>query len=183
MIRVVFLLLICSSAMAIDLPDECRISNRGPMCAASSLETLARRHGVESLYGFRDVWYEKYAKGEAPKAWDWAIRGSLDKRHVNYLMTDQYSYDRRLLDKYANSHGVMVALKANTGWSVFCHAIIVTTIDDSGLEFYCSDRPKNASKHGTWRCSNKWFFGTDGKNGAWQGGSVVVLPEAEAAAE
>lgn len=152
-------------AFAIELPDDVRVANRGPMCVWASLETLGKLHGVEELNGLRDYRYTK--RGSEP-AYDHVIKAELDRRGVEYKLTKQYSYDRKLLEQYANSHGVMVAFKAGSGWSVFCHAVTVISYDAERVEFYCSDKRLKNGVPGMWKASRRWF------DQAWLGGAVVI---------
>lgn len=159
---------------AIDLPDDVRVSNRGPMCAWASLETLANLHGVDQLKGLRDY---RFTKRRNEPAYDVAIKAELDRRGVNYKLLKHGSYDRSLLH-HADDLGVVVALNANTGWSIYMHAVLLTKYDadKSGtVEFYCSDKRQSGGVKGTWKAPRSWF------DRAWSGGSIVIYPEAEAA--
>ena len=168
---VVVVTFVVGRASAIDLPQDARVPNRGPMCCWSSLETLARTHGIEQLYGLRD---DRYAQRPNEPAYDSVVKAELDRRQVDYRLTKHFSYDRSLLKQYADSHGVVVAFKAGAGWSSRCHAVVVTHYDDDDVKFYCSDRrTKNGTPH-VWTASRAWF------DRAWMGGSVVLLRPGEA---
>ena len=170
-------ILLCSPALAIDLPEECRVANRGPLCAWASLETLGNLHGIEQLKGLRDY---RYTKRPNEKAFDPVVKAELERRGVRFAMTPNLSYNRSLLERYADSHGVMVALRPNSGWSIYCHAVVINHYDADkagAVEFYCSDKRQSGGVKGTWKAPRVWF------DRAWQGGSVVVFPDEEAAAE
>lgn len=162
-------LLIQGSAVAIELPEECRVENRGPMCAFAALETLGRTHGITALYGLRDDRYEKDPRG---LTYDSTIADELSRRGVRYELRPQWSFDRSLLRRYANSHGVVVALKPGNNWSGGCHAVAVTRYDDEWVEFYDCNRTTQNGRAKIWRCPRRWF-----DEQGWMGSSVVVLKE------
>jgi hypothetical protein len=142
------------------------------MCAWASIETLARVHEIESLYGLRDYRFTK--RGNEP-AYDTAIKAELDARKVSYKLAKHGSYDRSLLP-LANDYGVVVAFKAGTGWSRMMHDVVLTKYDDKEVEFWCSDKRQSGGVKGQWKAPRAWF------DRAWSGGAIVIYPS-EASAE
>lgn len=158
---------LCVTATAVDLPEEARVANRGPMCAWASLESLGNLHRVDALHGVRDY---RYANKRGEQAFDPVIKAELDRRGVRYRMTRSLSYDRSLLESYASSHGAMVSFKAGT-WSSMCHAVVITHYDGETVKFYCSDVRTKQGKPHIWTCKKAWF------DWAWLGNAVVILPD------
>ena len=106
--------------------------------------------------------------------YDHVIEAELKARGVRYELRRQFSYDRDLLEQYADSHGVAVSLKSGNPWSIGCHTIVVTRYSDTEVEFYDSSKPVDDSQQPkVWRCGRTWF------DTWWLGSSVVILPEAD----
>lgn len=157
------------AASAVELPEYCRVQNRGPMCAWACLETLARVHGIQQLFGLRDYRFlNKYNE----KALDPVVEAELQRLGVNYLFSKNETFDPWLLELFAESHGVMVSFKPGT-WSQLCHAVIVTEYGEKQVKFWCPDATMKNGKPHIWTAQRSWF------DSAWMGNSVVVAPRTE----
>jgi hypothetical protein len=135
------------------------------------LETLARANGIDQLRGIMEA--RRASKGTvADPGYDSVIEAELQARGVRYQLRRQFSFERDLLEQYANSHGVAVSLKAGNPWSIGCHTIVVTRYDETTVEFYDSSKPVDASQQPkVWSCGRGWF------DTWWLGSSVVILPD------
>jgi hypothetical protein len=69
-----------------------------------------------------------------------------------------------VLEKYADSHGVVVSLKHGNPHSLGCHAIVLTSYNKSTVCFYDSNKPNH-----TYQCGRTWF------DQWWLGDSLVLL--------
>src|SRR5262245_55906927 len=111
-------MVIVSSATtwAIDIPIAARVRNIGGYCTWASLDTLARANGVGRLRGILQARRATRRTAVDP-GYDDVIEAELKARGVRYELRRQFSYDRDLLEQYANSHGVAVSLKSGNPWS------------------------------------------------------------------
>ena len=168
---VLSLLLSSAPASAIDIPVEARVRNIGGYCTWASLDTLARANGIEQLQGIMEA-RRATKRTIADPGYDNVIEAELQARGVRYQLRRQLSFERDLLEQYANSHGVAVSLKAGNPWSIGCHTIVVTWYDETTVEFYDSSKPVDSSQQPkVWSCGRGWF------DAWWLGSSVVILPE------
>jgi len=174
---VLFLLVLfagLSPVRAIELPIAARVRNIGGYCTWASLDTLARTNGCGRLRG---IFNARRARQQtvADPGYDHVIEAELKARGVRYELRPQFSYDRELLEQYADPHGVAVSLKSGNPWSIGCHTIVVTRYDETTVEFYDSSKPVDASQQPkVWTCGRAWF------DTWWLGSSVVVFPDDEA---
>jgi hypothetical protein len=166
-----FILLSAAPASAIDLPVAARVRNIGGYCTWACLDTLARANGIEKLQGVMEARRASQGTADDP-GYDDVIEAELQARGVHYELRRQLSFERDLLEQYANSHGVAVSLKAGNPYSIGCHTIVVTRYDDTTVEFYDSSKPVDAAKKPkVWTCGRGWF------DAWWLGSSVVILPD------
>src|SRR5947209_6444179 len=102
-LAVLFLLLACPAAMAeINIAPSCRVKNRPPgRCGWCALETLARHHHIEALYGFT---------AQHPCTCSaTSLEESLAQTGVRYRI--QYSgCTRQEILRYADRHGLGAAV-------------------------------------------------------------------------
>jgi hypothetical protein len=156
---------------AIDLPLGARIRNIGGYCTWASLDTVAHANGISRLRGVFQARRES-RRTTADPGYDYAIEEELKSRGVRYELRRQFSYDRELLEKYAGSYGVVVSLKSGNPWSIGCHTILITSYDETTVEFYDSSKPVDASQQPKiWSCGRDWF------DTWWLGSSVVIFPD------
>jgi hypothetical protein len=80
--RPLFMLLILANfaRSEVNIPSECRIPNKSAdgRCGWCALETLARRHGIRSLYGLA----EKYPSRTRPRDLEAAVAASEVRYHI-----------------------------------------------------------------------------------------------------
>jgi hypothetical protein len=122
------------------------------------------------LIGIRDQRRDK-TKAAADPGYESAVVGELNSRNVHYERRPQLSFQRDLLEQYAVSHGVVVALKQGNPWCGGCHSIVVSGYDDSRVSFYDSSRPVHNGEPKIWTCGRDWF------DAWWLGDSLVLLGE------
>jgi hypothetical protein len=157
-------------AAAKDLPVAARVNNVGSYCTWASLDTLARANGIPQLCGVMEE-RRKQNESQPDPGYDEKIEEELKSRGVRYELRAQWSFDRELLEKYAERYGVAVSLMSGNPWSIGCHTIVVTHYDEVWVEFYDSSKPVDAQKQPKiWRCGRAWF------DQWWLGSSVVVFP-------
>jgi hypothetical protein len=163
------LLLLTGSVQAIELPEACRVKNRGGRCVLSNLATLGRVHQIAALESLAP---NDIIQGpEGP--FDDEVREMLNARGVHWRGRDHGSFDRTLL-RLADTHGVVVSMKRGAPWlwgkSLGCnHSIILTRYQPDGVSFYCPDNPQRI-----WRASREWFTFW------WLGNSMVFSPSQHA---
>ena len=133
-----------SPVRAIELPIAARVRNIGGYCTWASLDTLARANGCGRLRG---IFNARRARQQtvADPGYDHVIEAELKARGVRYELRPQFSYDRKLLEQYADAHGVAVSLKSGNPSSIGCHTIVVARYDETTVEFYDSRKPVDAS--------------------------------------
>lgn len=174
---VIFLLVCSAPVRAIDLPLAARIRNIGGYCTWASLDTLAHANGISRLRGILQARRASRRTVSDP-GYDYAIEAELKARGVRYEIRPQFSYNRELLEQYADTHGVAVSLKSGNPWSIGCHTIVVTRYDETTVEFYDSSKPVDAAQQPKiWSCGRTWF------DSWWLGSSVVILPDGDAEAQ
>jgi hypothetical protein len=159
---------------AIDIPIAARVRNIGGYCTWASLDTLARANGIGPLRGIMEARRARQ-RTVADPGYDHVIEAELKARGVRYQLRKQFSFNRDLLEQYANSHGVAVSLKSGNPWSIGCHTIVVTRYDDTLVQFYDSSKPLDTSQQPkVWCCGRGWF------DTWWLGSSVVIFPDDQA---
>jgi hypothetical protein len=164
-------LLLASSAAALELPERLRVRNCGGRCAWSCLETAANALGDDRLRGLtnlrgglaRDA-HKTYDRGTTAK-----IADQLDALGVRYHLDPDYTFDHDTLRRYAKSRGVLVSLFKGSlyleGRTLSeCHAVLLVDYRDDGVQFYCPDNPWRI-----WRGDRRWF------DASWTGSAVVIL--------
>jgi hypothetical protein len=151
-----------------EIPPQARVLNKGGYCAWASLDTMARANGIRSLVG---IFEDRRKSGHVnDPGYDSLIIAELKARGVRYELRPFASYDRKLLENYADQ-GVMVSLLRGNPWSIGCHAIVVTRYDGQLVEFYDSSKPTQGGQPKTWTCGRDWF------DRWWTGASVAVFGE------
>ena len=161
-----------AGALSLELPVDARVKNVDGYCTWACLDTLARANGIVPLRGVFKDRRERSQDAPADPGYDDEIEWELTCRGVRFEMRPQWSYERDLLEQYAQCYGVAVSLMAGNPWSVGCHTIVVTRYDEEWVEFYDSSKPLDKDKRPKiWRCGRGWF------DQWWLGSSVVVFPE------
>lgn len=160
-------LLLASTAAALDLPEAARVENRGARCLWASIQTAALARGDSRF----DGWLADCS--------EWgtflAAHEKLTRMGVRHLVDLDGAYNVATLKRYAKSHGVTVSLWKGCRWydgrrSRHAHAILLVDFTDTHVDFYDSDAPRDAwGKPRIWRSSRAWF------ESAWAGNSCVVL--------
>jgi hypothetical protein len=160
------MLLISIILLCIEIPVEARVKNPGSYCAWSSLDTLARVHGIERL---KHVSRDRLIKNQGyPDAgYDHVMVKELESRKVKHEIRKQWSYDRTLLNSYAATLGVSVSLMQGNPYCGGCHQIIVTHYDQWTVQFFDTNTPKKDR----YTCSREWF------DTWWLGNSLVIFPD------
>jgi hypothetical protein len=127
-IILLIIIFLTPSLMAIDLPVECRVHNKGSYCVWASLDTLARFNRVDNLIGcHQDRINEDNKLGMYRYTYHTNIEIELKKRNVKYLIEQQQSRKTHLLEKYAATHGVAACLsQGNPHSEGGCHMIVIT---------------------------------------------------------
>jgi hypothetical protein len=162
----VALLWLCAGlAMAVELPESCRVRNIEGRCCWACIATLGYRHDIRALQSLAPD--RKILP--APRATDDNVRRKLIPLGVVWRGFDHGSFDRSLLPM-ANTHGVIVGMEAGTPWLgnqslTWPHCIILTRYDKDEVEFFCPDNPRHL-----WRKTRQWF------DGGWRGNSMVFDP-------
>jgi hypothetical protein len=179
-LTVYIFLLLTASAGAIDLLPEHRVHNIGNYCGWSSLESLANYHDIEGLKGLLKrvrQWDIDEKHQYVSVCYDHVMEEYLTRYKVPHKITKQWSMDRTLLEEYANTHGVAVALQAGNPHSIGCHMIVLTHYDsepDGKVKFYDSSKPLDKSgKPKTWECGRGWF------DRYWLGNACVIFRDKE----
>jgi len=157
--------MIAASLLSLDIPEEAKVNrNPGVYCTWTCIDVVQRVHNIKPLKGLlRERWLAR--NGAPDPGYPTVVEAALKQRHVNYHFCDQFSYNRRLLNDYADKYGVIVALKTGNPFSKFCHSILVTSYDQWTVQFYCPDAQKRFT------CSREWF------DIWWLGDSLVIFPE------
>jgi hypothetical protein len=165
-------ILLASTANAVELPEAVRIPNWGGYCTWACLGTLAKRHGwpypVQNI--MREVW-TKNGQLPAYAGYDHRIERELQAAGVLYLMRPQFSYDRTLLEHFAESHGVQFAFAIGTP-GIGCHSCVCVSYGPDVVKYYDPNRPKTIMQ------VDRAFF-----DRWWLGSSVVILPPNPTGAE
>jgi hypothetical protein len=157
------LVMLCAGlARAVEIPEQCRVSNRSGNCLWSNVATLGYTHGDKTL--------QRLAPGrkviDDPGPNDERARSRLHRMGVIWRGYDHGDYSPKLLP-LANSHGVIVSMRAGTPWLwgkslTWNHSIILTRYDENEVEFFCPDNTQRQ-----WRKTRQWF------DGNWMGNSMV----------
>jgi hypothetical protein len=161
---VLLLVAFASPAGAVEIPEDCKVKNRGSFCEWCCLDTLGRIHKVEPLIGLLDKQCADYPLGFPGH--DILVRGRLKALGVRHIFQKTGDMRRDLFEKYANKYGVVSSIKYGNSYSGWCHAVIVTEYSDTRVGFYCPD-----NTHKIWRCGRSWW------DANWDGHVVVILPE------
>ena len=145
-------LLLTASVQAVEIPEQCRVRNRGGRCVLSNCATLGYRHRIAALESLAP---DRVIRGQEGPL-DHEVRRILHGLGVTWEGRDHRSYDRTLLP-LANSRGVVVSMKRGAPWLwgktlQFNHSIILTRYDADGVSFYCPDNPQRI-----WRAGREWF--------------------------
>jgi hypothetical protein len=155
-------LIFAVSARAIDVPEECRVQNRGARCVAACVEVLGRVHNRQELFGYRDVGGEWLHPEKA------ALH--LEAVKVPYTLETIGTHNYETIKQHARPRGVMVTLRAGTqGLSGYQlknhHEIIVTDCNRTHVWMFDPDWPYHGHCR-TW----EWF------KAGWAGDAVVIQP-------
>ncbi len=173
-----FLLILCNISFGIEIDSKDRVYNSGGYCTWASLETLANANNINNLKGILVERKKDTNNAVLDGGHDWLIKKELDEHKVKYEMRNQWSFDRTLLEKYVDSHGVAVALKQGNPHSIGCHMIVITKYDANAnggkVEFYDSSKPINSKRE-----PKIWVCGRDFFDYWWLGSSVVILEDLE----
>lgn len=163
-VRVVPLVLIAfaASVQAVEIPESCRVRNRGGRCILAGVATLGRLHKIPALESLAPNGVIQGDEGPS----DNRVRQILHARGVSWRGHDHGSFNRELLP-LANTHGCVVGMRAGTPWLggrslTWSHSIVLTGYDDEEVWFYCSDNPERL-----WRKTREWF------DRGWTGSSMV----------
>jgi hypothetical protein len=176
MLKSLLLCLVSTSAFALDIPDLHRVHNvRAPQgktagaayCTLASLETLGRIHQIKSLYGA----VEKEIKS-SPEGWrghDENVEWKLKSLGVKFYNQRHGNYSTTLLERYADSHGVVVTFKPGD-FVDGDHSVVVVEYGEV-VYWYDSSRPTSDGPRKLWKASREAFR----RN--WAGNSIVVWRE------
>jgi hypothetical protein len=173
----IFSVFFVSTLFAIDLEKQCRVPNQEPgYCAWASIETLGRKHQIESLINLVEkrkldsdfVFTKTTATGEEvvtrPKhvGCDRSIEAKLKELGVKYQFQNTGNKDFKILELNGTRLGCMVGVQKGARGPA-AHCIVVTKFNDKEVEFYDCNQPKTL-----WTGSREWF------DYHWTGLAVVV---------
>jgi hypothetical protein len=161
MLRALLLCLLCSPCFALDIPQEKRARNPGSFCTWTCLSVLGKVHGIKALDGIEERQKRDYPEGFP--GWDMLVRGRLKSLKVKHLYQDHGETSQELLEKYADSQGVVVSLKEGNPHSKGCHSVLVTQWGDT-VWFFDPNHPERL-----WHCERRWM------NLWWTGQACVVF--------
>ena len=171
---IALLMILCGTSAAIDIPPESRVRNIGPRCTWAAIETLARARTIPRLLGLLD---RRTKTTGSQEGFDTLVEAQLESDAVPFINERHGSFNRDTLDRYANSHGIVLSMKAGTIWVTRTplwgpHSIALTKYSADSVQFYC---PNNPSK--LWTAPRSWF------DAGWMGNAIVLLgdPAAETA--
>ncbi len=177
MVRILlFVLLLCTTAQAIELQKDDIVPNRPPgYCFWTCIETLGIKNGIKELKGLTQARVDMKADRYKTKSGKWFVVQS----HVGlYWLVDNHL--KRLKVRYIHEYpgelnysvfnfshdkGVVFCVKA--GWAgkdSSAHALICNAIDDEYVYYWDTNDSKEHKV--TWDWISKW----------WSGEAVVLDP-------
>jgi hypothetical protein len=157
------IVLVPSLLFGIEIEQKHRVRNPGPYCVFTSLETLGNVHGIKETKGMVAKLKEEWPLGVP--GYEELVRGKLQSLGVKHVYQSFGNKDVAIL-KYADTHGVVVAIGPGNPHSQGCHAIVLISCDDKRIRFYDSNFPKDI-----WVADRAFF------NRWWTGGGAALLPE------
>jgi hypothetical protein len=162
-LTIIAVLLLASSAAALELPEACRVRNRvGGFCTFACLDALARCHNVKPLQGILEAEVARSPNGS--RGYDDKVNDRLQALGVPFLLQRHGDYRRDLLERYAETRGCVVTLRHGNPWSIGSHSVTVLRYADE-VKFYDPNRTQKI-----WTCGRGWFD-------YWWGGNAIVILE------
>jgi hypothetical protein len=153
----VFLLFFGAAVYAdsIDIPRECRIPNRtGMQCAWSSLETCARYHKIERLYGLTQTYHGML---NDPTQFDRVLRRAKVQYRISYQGRPDLAW---LKGSIQRGYPVVVGLNGQ-------HAVTLCGLTDKRAEII-----DNMDPH-----LRVWYWPINDFYRAWDGLACLVIPD------
>lgn len=163
-LRTILLILACSSALGVEIPDDARTKNPGSYCLWACLQTTGKTHDMWELERILDQMVREYPFGF--QGYDELVRGKLTSLGVSFAYQPIGSKKLDLLDTWVEERGVIVALRAGNSHSIGCHAVIVTHWSKEKVCFWDPNKPKHI-----YQCGRDWL--TQNINGEM----LVILPK------
>lgn len=156
-------LLLPSLGYALELPERCRVRNRiGGFCTFACLDALAHYHDIKPLRGILEAEVARCPQGS--RGYDDKVKDRLEALGVPFLLQRHGDYCRDLLERYAETRGCVVTLRAGNPWSIGCHSVTLLQYDER-VKFYDPNRTWKI-----WTCGRDWFD-------HWWGGNCIVILE------
>lgn len=151
-------------ARGFDIPPDAREKNPGSYCTWASIQAVGRTHDIWQLEHILREQVREYPNGFP--GYEELVTGRMTSLGVNFSYSPQGKHDHTILEKYADSDGVVVSLKRGNPHSKGCHSIVLTSYNDSTVCFYDSNKPDR-----NYKCGRAWF------DQWWLGDSLVILTD------